>query len=122
METASLDRSSAEGSDFEDRHVGVSAGEAAQISRIVGGDHASAEPDRGGDGKRIDGQLATRVGVGKEVPGDPGDPGPSRDDLSEPASEEGVDRFVGAVPSVFENTQFSMSRFCALMTLMPWRW
>ena len=87
-------------SDRDDADSRVASAQQFETSRIVRQDEASAEPDRRGDHKGVDGQLAPSVGIGEEVSSVAGDKCPGRHHTNEPLGEHPINRFVMALTSV----------------------
>ena len=75
-------------------------GEQLQIVRVVSRNDPTAQPDRGGDDERVDGQLAPRVRVGEEMACDSSHPDTRRHNLRESPGEDAIDDLVSSPASV----------------------
>lgn len=78
----------------------MSRGKQPHVVGVVRCDHSAAEPDRRGNDEGVDRQLASCVGIGKEVACDPGDANTGRDDLHNAPNEDTIDDLVSSSPSV----------------------
>ena len=74
--------------------------ECSHVVRVMRRDDAAAQPDRRSDDERVNRHLASRVRVGKDVPGDSRDARSGRDHLCESSGEDGVDGFVCSAASI----------------------
>src|SRR5205807_6024811 len=87
-------------SDRDDADSRVASAQQFETSGIVRQDEASAEPDRRGDHKGVDGQFAPSAGIGEEVSSVAGDKWPRRHHTNELLGEHPINRFVMAPASV----------------------